>query len=178
MGAMLRTASAMALVVLLAACTRSGQKFDDLRDYMEEVRARPAPPIEPLPEFKSYQAFAYGAATMRSPFERPVDVKQVRPQGDPDLKPDTDRVKEYLEQFPIGDLKMVGTLERNGNIWALVRDPEGSVHRVSQGDFMGMNHGEIQSISEQQIELEEIVSDGAGGWLKRARTVRLASQQG
>jgi type IV pilus assembly protein PilP len=40
---------------------------------------------------------------------------------------------------------------------------------------MGTDHGRIVSIDEAVIELDEIVPDGVGGWLKRSRTVRLAS---
>ena len=168
--------AALVVPLVLAGCS-SGARHQDLDEYMKEVRERPAPPVKPLPEFKSYEPFAYSAANQRSPFEQPVEVKRVGPTGDPDLEPYEDRPKEYLEQFAIGQLEMVGTLKRNGNTWALIRDPEGSVHRVASGDYMGTNHGQIQSIREGRIELSEIVSDGAGGWLRRSRTVSLSSQQ-
>ena len=35
---------------------------------MAEIKNRPGERIEPLPEIKPYESFAYDASTMRSPF--------------------------------------------------------------------------------------------------------------
>ncbi|HSG89874.1 MAG TPA: pilus assembly protein PilP [Pseudomonadales bacterium] len=166
------------VAVTLAGCSDSGRRFADIDAYMAEVRQRPKPPVTPLPEFKPYEPFAYGAAGQRSPFEPPVPPRPPRIDGDlSDVKPDPNRVKQFLEQFPVGDLAMVGTLERNAEQYALIRDREGGVHRVTVGDYMGQDHGKILLISESSIELDEIVPDGIGGWLKRSRTVQLASSE-
>lgn len=163
------------LMALLAGCSSGQQRFADLEDFMREVRERPQRPPEPLPEFQPYEPFAYGAAGMRSPFEPPVEQRR-RPEGMPDVQPDPNRVKQFLEQFSLSDLRMVGTLEREERVYALIRDGRGGVHRVTAGDFLGPNHGQIQAIEESGIELEEIVPDGVGGWLLRSRNLRL--QQG
>jgi len=68
---------------------------------------------------------------------------------------------------------MVGTLARNQVQWGLVLDQEGVVHRVQVGDYMGTQWGKIKRIRESGIDLEEIVSDGAGGWLPRARSIEM-----
>ena len=41
---------------------------------MAEKRARPGGIIAPIPTFKAYEAFGYSATTLRSPFERPIEV--------------------------------------------------------------------------------------------------------
>jgi type IV pilus assembly protein PilP len=87
--------------------------------------------------------------------------------------PDFNRSKEFLEQYTIAQLGMVGTLQQGAQRFALVRDSDGGVHRVRQGDFMGSDHGRIEIISESTIELIEIVPDGTGGWVERSRTVSL-----
>lgn len=166
---------ALGLALLLAGCSGGGQRFEDLDAFMEEVQARPKPPVAPLPEFEPYEAFAYSAAGMRQPFEPPLPPRPPRLEGEENVAPDPNRVKQYLESFPITSLRMVGTLEREEDVFALIRDGEGGVHRVTVGDYMGTDHGEIVSIDEAVIELDEIVPDGVGGWLKRSRTVRLAS---
>lgn len=169
---MLRSLTLLLLVSVLAGCSSGQQRFADLEEFMREVQARPQRPPDPLPEFKPYEPFAYSAAGKRSPFEPPVEQRR-RPEGMPDVQPDPNRVKQFLEQFSLNDLRMVGTLERDAEVYALIRDSQGGVHRVTAGDFLGPNHGEIRAVAESGIEIEEIVPDGVGGWLLRSRTIRL-----
>jgi type IV pilus assembly protein PilP len=116
---------------MLSGC--SDGTHEDLVVYMQEVRQRPAKPIEPIPTFKEYKSFVYAAAAKRSPFEAPVTIViegyEVTP-GESDVKPDPLRPKEYLEEFPISAIKMVGTLEKGGQLWALVADSSSNVHPV------------------------------------------------
>lgn len=166
-----RLAAVLLASSLLAGC--GGGDFSDLEEFMNEVNARPAPPIQPLKVFARAQPFAYEAMGLRSPFEPPVVVKQgPRPKG-PQVKPNPNRVKQYLEQFTIASLSMVGTLSQGPAMYALIQDSEGGVHRVQRGDYMGTDHGKIQSIDEAAIELVEIVPDGTGSWVERIRTVSL-----
>jgi type IV pilus assembly protein PilP len=157
--------------LLLTGC--GGNDFNDLQQFVTEVDSRPAPPIKPLPPFTQVEPFAYEAAGLRSPFEPPVVVKpSQRPTG-PQVKPNPNRVKQYLEQYTIASLSMVGTLSQGPSMFALIQDADGGVHRVQPGDYMGTDHGKIQSIDEAEIELVEIVPDGTGSWVERIRTVSL-----
>ncbi len=158
---------------LLTGCGASND-FADIEAFMKEVDSRPKGRIEPLPPIETVPPFAYKASSLRSPFEPPVVVKPIDQQSGPQVTPNFNRVKQYLEQYPIGQLAMVGTLEQNSAVFALVQDSDGGVHRVQRGDYMGTDHGEIQDVSEGGIELIEIVPDGTGGWVERARTVALA----
>ena len=38
---------------------------------------------------------------------------------------------------------------------------------------MGLDHGEIVSLDERQINLVEIITNGRGGWMKRTRSLVL-----
>ena len=69
---------------------------------------------------------------------------------------------------------MVGTLERDGSSWALVRMSDSTIHRVKPGNFAGENHGKIVNITESEIELTEIVEDGLGGWMERQAALALS----
>lgn len=160
----------LALSSLLAAC--SGGDFADIEAWMVEVDARPKGTIEPLPPFEQVQPFAYSASAKRQPFEPPVLVRAVERKNGVKVKPNLDRVKQYLEQFPVAELAMVGTLSQQ-TLFGLVRDPDGGVHKVQVGDYMGTDHGRITSVDEVEIQLMEIVSDGTGGWVERARTVAM-----
>jgi len=146
-----------------------------LEEYTKEVDSRPPGRIEPLPVFRQVEPYRYQASNLRSPFEPPVLVKPVEgPRAsDPNIKPDPNRPKEFLEQYTIASLTMVGTLSRNHEMYALIQDADGGVHRVQTGDYMGTDYGKIQKIDEASIELIEIVSDGAAGWVRRERTVNL-----
>jgi type IV pilus assembly protein PilP len=166
------------IVVLLAAtlfgCGGSDD-FADLQGFMAEVDARPKQRIEPLPPFEQVPPFAYQASNQRSPFEPPIVVKRVeREKGGPKVVPNFNRVKQYLEQYTVGRLSMVGTLAQGASMFALIKDDDGGVHRVQTGDYLGTDHGQILTIGEGEIELIEIVPDGTGGWVERARTVSLA----
>ncbi|MCP5162780.1 MAG: pilus assembly protein PilP [Hahellaceae bacterium] len=167
-------------VLFLSGCGVNSS-FDDLDRFMSDANKNARGVIEPMPEFVAYQAFNYSAANRRSPFSVPVDVKLVNVVEDEaqnSVKPDLDRPRELLESFAITSLKMVGTLQKQDEqiLWALVSDGEGGIHRVKAGQYMGKNHGRVQSIEEGQIDLVEIVPNGHGGWLERPRSIALSDQ--
>lgn len=170
----LRSAVPLLCAVFLGAC---GGDMADLDSYMKEVKARPRPPLEPIPTFKPYKSFSYSAQSLRSPFEIPLDSRQVaNVLSGREVKPDLMRPREFLERFTFEALAMVGTLEQSGTLWALMSDGEGGVHRVRIGNFLGKNHGRIVATSETAVEVREIVSNGVGGWIERPRTIKLTER--
>ena len=160
--------------VLLSAC--AGKDFSDIDAFMTSKRDRPGGVIAPIPTFKAYEAFSYSATTLRSPFDRPVEVREIAQlQAISAIKPDDSRAKEFLEQFTFDSLRMVGTLERDGVNWTLINDPEGGVHRVTMGNFLGRHHGRIVEMTDSFVAVVEIVSDGTkDGWVERPRTIKLS----
>ena len=165
----------IALIIWLTACSQ-GSGFSDLDQFMAETRAKPRGFVEPLPEFKSYEAFTYSAADRRSPFEPPVDVQLTMMDDQPtsNVEPDLDRPREVLENFGLKDLTMVGTLSGvSDNLFALIRDNAGGIHRVRTGNYMGQNYGRIIGVNDTRIELIEIVPNGRGGWIERPRSLTL-----
>ncbi len=161
------------LCVMLGLGGCSGGDFSDLQRFVDEVRARPAGPPEALPEFKTYETYAYSVSEMRDPFARTVSEEMITPASDTGLRP-VDRHKEALEQFPLDTLRYVGSMEQEGAGWAIVTAPDGIVHRVRVGNYLGQNHGQIMTISEGRIDIEEIVPDGIGGWMKRKATLSIS----
>lgn len=166
--------SAVALAaIVLSACSDSG--YDDLTAFMAEKKARPAGQIDPIPTFTPYRPFDYAATMLRAPFDRPVaarDLIELLPASS--VAPDVNRPKEFLESFNIESLRMVGTIEQRGQLWALVDDGQGNVHYVKEGNYLGRNHGRILSATPTFIQIVEIVSaGGAGGWVERPRTLEL-----
>ena len=164
----------VASAALLSGC--AGRDFSDLDAFMASKRDRPGGVIAPIPTFKAYEAFSYSATTLRSPFDRPVEVREITQlQAISAIKPDESRAKEFLEQYTFDSLRMVGTLERDGVSWTLIGDPEGGVHRVTLGNYLGRHHGKIVEMTDSYVAVVEIVSDGTkDGWVERPRTIKLS----
>lgn len=163
------------LTGLLGAC--GGSNTEDLRSYVESVKAQQHPRIEPLPEFAPYETHLYQASADRDPFTPPVysaPKTGVAKAGGNGIAPDLNRPREPLETEPLDSLRMVGTLERNGNSWALVRMSDSTIHRVKPGNYVGQNYGKIVNISESEVDITEIVPDGLGGWMERQATLALS----
>lgn len=164
------------LMLGMVAC--SGD-MGDLQRYIDEVRARPAQAIDPIPPVKTYSPYAYDGEAGRDPFRtstsqgsdaNPEVVAAGNASGP---RPDFDRTKEYLERFELDTLGMVGTFANEVGSWGLLRDPDGVVHRVSVENYVGKNHGKVVAIRDNEIILSELISDGAGGWLVREASVAL-----
>ena len=172
-GKQIRHVAGMVLVVvLLAACSES---MNDLEQYIASVKARPADPIPPIPPVKTYTPYEYEGMIGRDPFLQSIsegsdDVPSSRGTGP---RPDFERSKEYLERYELDTLSMVGTFGNDESYWALVRDPEGIIHRVPVGNYIGKNHGKVVNISGTEVDLSELISDGADGWLVREASIAL-----
>jgi type IV pilus assembly protein PilP len=168
--------SLLILASLLTACGVSSGTTD-LKQFVDGVMSQPRGVIEPLPVFEPYEAFSYSATGLRSPFDLPVNldevVKKVAPESS--VQPDLHRSKEQLEQYSFGSFSMVGTIKREEDqLWALVSAPDSGIHKVKEGYYMGQNHGKVMRVSQQRIDIIEIVPNGVGGWLERPRSLVLA----
>ena len=160
----------------LIAC--ASNPSSDLEEYVQTTKSQQKSSIEPLPEFKPYESFAYQAIDLRDPFTEPT-FSHAQPStqtttSNNGIKPDFDRPTEPLEEFPLDSLRMVGTLEKSENHWALINDTDGTIHRVQPGNHAGQNHGKITRITEYEVELTEIIPDGIGGWTERQASIAIS----
>ena len=155
------------LLGLLAGCSSD---LDELREQVNEIKSRPGERIEPLPEIKPYESFTYNAGSMRSPFVPSAPARSDLAAG---VRPDVKRPREFLEQFPLDTMKMVGTLQLQGRNYGLVQGKDGLVHRVLPGNYMGQNDGRITTVENNRINVTEIVPDGLGGYMERAASIAL-----
>ncbi len=159
------------LALLLAGC--DGADVTDLQAYMDEVRARPAARVEPLPLPVTSQAFSYGAGGLRSPFLPPQRLQAVPERlSGARVQPDAQRPRQALEHFDIDSLQMVGRLASAHRQLALIASAQG-VYAVAVGDYLGRNHGRVVAIHADRIEVREILPDGDHGWFERARSLPL-----
>ncbi len=169
----LGTTALFSVLILLTGCNRGE---DNLDRYIAEVKARPSTPIPPIPAVRTYTPYDYEGLSGRDPFRRSTSegTEQVAssPQGS-GPRPDFERVREYLERFELDTLLMVGTFSKEQSDWALIRDPDGKIHRVAVGNYIGQNHGKVNAVEPDEVELSEFIADGAGGWLVRDASMAL-----
>jgi len=164
------TAALLLTVVLVSGC--SGD-MSDLQRYIDDTKARSGGRIEALPQIKPYETYTYQASGRRSPF---FPVQQIAASGQPaGPQPIENRNKEYLEQFPLDSLEMVGTLEKGGQVYALLQTKDSLVHRVLPGNYVGQNDGRIVAVTESEISIEELVADGIGGFFNRSAAIGLSN---
>jgi type IV pilus assembly protein PilP len=156
---------------LLAACNQSSHQ--DITDFIEESKRKQPGKVKALPIYAPYKPYVYNAAQLRSPFEPPALVEKKVLAASSNVKPDLERQKQRLENFDFASLSMVGTIKKDGVLWALIRDPEGSIERVKPGYYMGKNHGRITDLTTQGIDVVEIVPNGLDGWLERPNVITL-----
>jgi type IV pilus assembly protein PilP len=127
--------------------------------------------IDPPPEVKPYEPFVYNNdENLPDPFK----PRKPEAQGGGGVnQPDLDRPKEALEEFPIENLKMVGYLFQNNVGHAVIRAPDGKLHRVKAGNYVGLNFGMISEVSDTEVIIQEKVQDSAGDWSDRESSLQL-----
>ena len=159
-------------IIGLSGC--GGDQTTDLQQYINEVKTRKKSNIPPLPKPEEFEQFTYNDNGLRDPFEPIEKVIEASAQANNGLQPDFDREKDVLEQFKLGSLKMMGSLEKNGTRWALIRTADGTLYRTTVGRHLGQDNGEILKITETQLELREIIPDGLGGYVERFSTLAVS----
>ena len=172
------------LAIGMSACVSKDRS--DLEAKVSELMARPGGRIEPLPEIKPYEAYAYesGKLEKKDPFTPFFETP--KPEAEDALVGDglteemereiRNRNREELEQFELDSLRMVGTIDNEDNNWAIVLAPDGVVHRVKVGNYMGANIGKVTNIFEDRIELREIVQASNGRWEEREAALALIEE--
>jgi len=166
---MARAALLLGAVLILGGCTKG---MSDLRSWVAQEKGKKGAPIPPLPVIKTFETFKYDDQDRRDPFSpSAVEMEPVASTSGP--RPDADRPKQPLELFALDSLKMVGTVGQGGGMEVLVKDPGGVIHRVHVNEYMGQNYGHVTAISEDHIELVELVSNGNGGWMERSASIAL-----
>ena len=158
---------------LLTACS---EEFQDIKDFIKESDKAPRGRVEPLPEVKPYEPFIYSAFDLPDPF-KPRKIEPVKGAGSSKLQPDLNRRKEALESYPLENLRMVGTLERNKVVYALIKSPDNNLFRIKTGNYMGQNFGLVTDVTESSLKLKELVQDSTGDWTERESRLQLLDDQ-
>jgi type IV pilus assembly protein PilP len=156
----------------LAAC--SGNE-DELQAWMEQQRHEVQPSVKPLSPPQKFNPQAYAGMEGVEPFSAQKFtgvLKQEARQPNSAVAAELNRRKEPLEAFPLDSMSMVGSVNRKGVPFALLK-VDNLLYQVKVGEYLGQNYGKITKISETEITLREIVQDAAGEWIERPTTLQL-----
>lgn len=164
-----RVSGLLALLLLCGLLSACGGSRGDLEKWVAEVKAKPAPALDPLPVMQQFETFEYTAQNMRDPFDQAFSGEG----SGSGPRPDPGRRKQTLEMFSLDSLKLVGSLGAGNRLVALVMAPDKVTYRVKPGDYMGQSDGRVTGVYEDRVELVELVPDGAGGWLERPAKLAL-----
>jgi type IV pilus assembly protein PilP len=157
------------LCVLAGVLSGCSSKDDELDQFIADTKKEPGGRVEPLPELKPYESYTYESSAVRSPF---------MPGGSGAssvgaLRPDSRRNREFLEQFSLDTLRMVGTLKLSDRTYGLIKTKDGLVHRVLPGNYLGQADGRVTEVLPSKISVVEIVPDGLGGYMERPASLAL-----
>lgn len=172
----LRTACLTAVLGFLAGCGPSDQA--DLQDWMVQERAQAKPRVTPIAEPKEFfpqQYLVQGSLEPFDPQRLTLALRREAAQSGSNaalISPELARRKEPLEAYPLDSMAMVGSLSKKGKPTALL-NVDKLLYQVKLGDYLGLNYGRVTKITENAIQLREIVQDATGDWIERAATLEL-----
>lgn len=168
-----RTLSPLLILALLVGC--GGGEHEDIKKWMEESSRDLRGRVPPLPELKPFPIISYEAHDQMDPFT-PGRVEPEKKEGG-GMKPDFDRPREQLENFPLESLHFVGLMNKNkGKTRHALIQVDGVIYQVGKGNYLGQSYGRISEITDSEIILKEIVQDPSGqttDWVERQAALQL-----
>ena len=161
-------------ILLLGGCASS--EHDDLRAWMASATKDSAKAkIPPVPQVAAYSPSRYQPEGTLDPF-KPGKILPESGKSGGGARPDLNRPKEALEQYPLESLVFVGLLQRGKENHAIVK-ADSALHKVRVGNYLGQDFGVITQISDLEISLRELIQDAAGDWVERVSTLQLQEQK-
>lgn len=162
--------SLLGLMLVLIFLTGCASEANDLSQWMASEQKKMRGKIAPLPEAKEYTPVAYSVTSNPFEIKEEVTLKDIENMK---YAPDPNRRKEPLEFVPLETLLMTGFLIKGNKPVGIIKAPDGIFHYVELGNYMGVNHGQIKSITEGSITLEERVQSGET-WVLQKNIIELA----
>ena len=156
----------VAVCVFLAGCSNDNS-MASLQHFVATADAGYHPPVKPMPKIPAPRIVAFDMHHFTDPFE-PFSMRLSARGPNPNLH----KPKGPLQNFPLDALTMEGTLSSGRHLWALVRTPDGTTHRVQVGMYIGEHYGKIVRITPKRIHVVETVA-GPIGWVKQPVTLEI-----
>ena len=138
----LRVALALLSAAVLAGC---GADHDELQQWMEQQRREVKPNVAPLSAAEEIRPAALRRGRRRS---SPSARRSSRSRSSSDERgsrvrcwpAELNRRKEPLEAYPLDSMSMVGSVDKQGQPFALLR-VDNLLYQVKVGDYLGQNYG-------------------------------------
>lgn len=165
----LQGVAALLVAGLVAGC--GAPDHDNLRGELGQLTTGVQGKVDPLPPVIAYAPFPYHVEEFPDPFSPQKILSSLRNKGGAN-GPNLARPREPLEAFPIESMQVVGSLSRDGRVYALVKTERG-LYRVTQGNHIGQNFGQVTRVTEGELEVKELFQDGAGDWSEKLTVVPL-----
>ena len=170
--------------VALSGCFSTD--LEELQIYVNETLAKQGSPVEPLPPIKAYVRYLYQGedAGFRDPFD-PFFFGNTELDAADSIDKSTQNKyinevlthnREELEYHELDSLRMVGIVQNSEEMWGIIRDQDGVVYRVAEGNYLGRNYGKLGNIKEREILLREIGQDSNGRWSERPASISLSEE--
>jgi type IV pilus assembly protein PilP len=169
----IRTGALALTALLLAGCSASDVK--EVQDWMAQVKKDTRVSVVPISEPKTFIPFAYAAREQIDPFSPNkllAELAKAAEKTDSKFKPDMGRRKELLENYPLDVFVMVGVIQKGGINYALLQIDR-AVHQVRVGQRIGQNYGLVTSVSDNAVNIKEVVQDAGGEWIERLSKLEL-----
>jgi type IV pilus assembly protein PilP len=167
-----RVIALLGLLIALSGCTRG---MSDLREWVAQEKMKKGAPIQPLPVIQTFETFQYSDDGHRDPFSA-SDAELQPSVSNSGPRPDENRPKQPLEAFALDSLKMVGTVGGGATMEVLIKDPGGVIYRIHRNEYMGQNYGRVTAISDDRLDLVELIPNGNGGWMERPASIALSEK--
>ncbi len=105
----------------------------------------------------------FQASKQRDPFESEQASSSGQVSNDP------------LTAFPSTAFEFLGTVSREGKVWAIIQAPDTKVYQVTINNRFGMHYGKIIAIYPDHIEVEEEISPQETGETGQAKGKRIVT---
>ncbi len=102
--------------------------------------------LSPLPVLPEIPPVIYAAAGRRDPFTPPKSTRPVRQPA---------KSQGVLQQYALNTLDMVGTINAQQQQRGLLQSPDGLIHQVRIGSYVGRHQGRVQAIHPDRIIVDE-----------------------
>jgi type IV pilus assembly protein PilP len=158
--------AALALALALAGMVGVGLAQGTGRPA--ESGAPPSQQSQPLKDFFRYNP--QGKIDPFKPFLDPDAAKQkaAMPKALP-LNP--------LQRLSIDQFRLVGVVQRNGKIRAMVQDPAGRFYSLLQGAAIGLNEGRVAAILPDRVIVNEKIRTDEGKTHLRKHIMKLRQDE-
>lgn len=162
------------LIMTLGVFACADEDMKDLQQFIKVENKNAYPINDKMPQLEKVELIKFTQQNGRDPFYPPRKETVVMGKASKSCpQVNLKRKKQALEMNSLANLIMRGTLKSDGELVALIQSPDGEVHQVKLGDYLGLNHGKVVRIIKNKVELLALSEDKKGCWSERETQITL-----